>query len=74
AQAVADIAAAVAGQTAAKTQRDLQKQQREEAAMEARVMTEFRRHNPPEFKGEIDPEKADLWIQGMERVFEATRC
>jgi hypothetical protein len=74
AQAMADMAAAFAAQTAAKTQRDLQKQQREEAAAEARVMTEFRRHNPPEFKGEIDPEKADLWMQGMERIFGAIRC
>ncbi|MCI38091.1 TIR-NBS-LRR resistance protein, partial [Trifolium medium] len=74
AQAMTDMAAAVAAQTAAKTQRDLQKQQREEATAESRRLTEFRRHNPPEFKGEVDPEKADLWMQGIERIFEATNC
>ncbi|MCI37183.1 TIR-NBS-LRR resistance protein, partial [Trifolium medium] len=69
AQAMTDMVAAVAAQTAAKTQRDLQKQQREEATAESRRLTEFRRHNPPEFKGEVVPEKADVWMQGIERIF-----
>ncbi|XP_057452439.1 uncharacterized protein LOC130744266 [Lotus japonicus] len=35
------------------------------------MRTDFNRHGPPKFQGEVEPEKADLWIQEMEKIFEA---
>jgi len=29
------------------------------------------RNNPPTFKGKFDPEGAQTWMQGMERIFRA---
>ncbi|XP_057426059.1 uncharacterized protein LOC130719448 [Lotus japonicus] len=35
------------------------------------MRTDFNRHAPPKFQGEAEPEKADLWVQEMEKIFEA---
>ncbi|XP_057444006.1 uncharacterized protein LOC130736177 [Lotus japonicus] len=34
------------------------------------MRTDFNRHGPPRFKGEVELEKADLWIQEMDKIFE----
>ena len=70
AQAMAEMADVVAQQTTAKNQRDLQKQQREERNTEAKGLVDFRCHDPPKFRGDVDPEKADLWLQEIEKIFE----
>ncbi|XP_057443285.1 uncharacterized protein LOC130735225 [Lotus japonicus] len=35
------------------------------------MRTDFNRDGPPKFQGDVEPEKADLWIQEMEKIFEA---
>ncbi|XP_057443800.1 uncharacterized protein LOC130735949 [Lotus japonicus] len=35
------------------------------------MRTDFNLQGPPKFQGEVEPEKADLWIQEMEKIFEA---
>ena len=35
---------------------------------------EFRKANPPSFKGVFDPVKADKWIKAMEKVFSVLDC
>ncbi|XP_057418164.1 uncharacterized protein LOC130712345 [Lotus japonicus] len=37
------------------------------------MRTDFNRHGPPRFEGEVEPEKADLCIQEMEKIFETLR-
>jgi hypothetical protein len=74
AQAMTNMAAAVAAQTAAKIQRDQLKQQREAREADSRGLTDFRRHNPPQFHGELDPEKADLWLQEVEKILKVMNC
>ncbi|XP_058784341.1 uncharacterized protein LOC131659123 [Vicia villosa] len=74
AQAMANMAAAVTAQTAAKNLRDLEKRDREIRAAESRGLTEFRRHDPPKFQGDVTPEKADLWLQEIEKIFEVINC
>ena len=32
-------------------------------------MNDFRRHDPPKFLGDTDPEGADLWLQEVEKIF-----
>src|ERR1044072_7086851 len=54
---------------AADEARQVQRQQREEAAAQSKGLSDFRRHDPPNFLGEADPEKADLWIQQVEKIF-----
>ncbi|XP_057426018.1 uncharacterized protein LOC130719409 [Lotus japonicus] len=76
-----------AAQTAAQTQREVdenakrveedarraQRAERELAQDQVRMRTNFNRHGPPRFEGEFEPEKADLWIQEMEKIFETLR-
>ncbi|XP_012567426.1 uncharacterized protein [Cicer arietinum] len=62
-QAMNAMAAAMAQQAA-----------RDEAASAARALNEFRRQDPPKFKGEHDPDKADLWLQEIEKIFEILHC
>jgi len=38
---------------------------------EERRLDRFLRNNPPTFKGRFDPEGAQSWVQGMERIFRA---
>lgn len=77
---VAQQAANATAQAAATAQRNVaeeeqwaRQQQREEALAQARGLTDFRRHDPPRFSGETDPEKADLWVQEIEKIFEVLR-
>ena len=40
------------------------------AQVQVRMRTDFNRQDPPKFSGEVEPEKADLWIQEIEKIFE----
>ncbi|KEH26062.1 hypothetical protein MTR_6g043390 [Medicago truncatula] len=44
---------------------------RKEGEVEERRLDRFLRNNPPTFKGRFDPEGAQTWGQGMERIFRA---
>ena len=35
---------------------------------------EFRKANPPSFRGAFDPDKADEWVKAMEKVFSVLDC
>lgn len=35
---------------------------------------DFRKHDPPKFHGEPNPENADLWVQEIEKIFEVINC
>ncbi|MCI94833.1 gag polyprotein, partial [Trifolium medium] len=54
-------------QTNAKTQRDLEKREREVLAAGTRVLTSFNNQNPPKFRGDGGLAAADLWLQAMEK-------
>ncbi|MCI96556.1 gag polyprotein, partial [Trifolium medium] len=49
------MAAAITAQTHAKTQRDLEKREREVLATGTRVLTSFNNQNPPKFRGDGGP-------------------
>lgn len=51
-----------------------QTNQRNEEVAEFQGLSEFKRNNPSEFVGGYGPEKADLWIQEMEKIFCAMTC
>ena len=36
--------------------------------------TEFRKANPPNFRGVFNPDKADKWVKAMEKVFSILDC
>ena len=36
--------------------------------------TEFRKVNPPSFKGTYDPDVVDEWIKEMEKIFSIVTC
>ncbi|MCI75285.1 gag polyprotein, partial [Trifolium medium] len=59
------MASAITAQTNAKTQRDMEKREREVLAVGTRVLTSFNNQNPPKFRGDGDPAAADLWLQAM---------
>src|SRR5262249_17975645 len=40
----------------------------------ATIMERFRRMWPPFFKGESDPDVAEIWIRETEKIFRAIRC
>jgi len=61
-QAIRDMAAA------------LMRNQRPEGNPESQGLTEFRRNKPPQFSGGYDPEKAELWIKEMEKIFRVMNC
>src|ERR1044072_3990290 len=70
-------ATANAAQTAAQAQREAeenvqraQRHEREMAQVQVRMQTDFNRQDPPKFSGEVELEKADLWIQEIEKIFE----
>ncbi|XP_057451829.1 uncharacterized protein LOC130743606 [Lotus japonicus] len=85
AQVMTQQAATAAAQATAQLQREAeentrraeedarraQRAERELAQDRIRMRTDFNRHGPPNFQGEVEPEKADLWIQEMEKIFEA---
>ncbi|MCI39075.1 gag polyprotein, partial [Trifolium medium] len=60
------MAAAVTAQTNAKTQRDMEKREREVLAARTRVLTSFNSQSPPKFHGDGGPAVADLWLQAIE--------
>ncbi|MCI69078.1 gag polyprotein, partial [Trifolium medium] len=53
------MAAVVTAQTNAKTQRDMEKREREVIAAGTRVLTSFNNQNPPKFCGDGGPAAAD---------------
>ncbi|MCI58834.1 gag polyprotein, partial [Trifolium medium] len=55
----------VTAQTNAKTQRDLEKREREVLATGTRVLTSFNNQSPPKFRGDGGPAAADLWLQAI---------
>ncbi|MCI40623.1 gag polyprotein, partial [Trifolium medium] len=65
------MATTVTAQTNAKTQRDLEKREREVLAAGTRVLTSFNGQNPPKFHGDGGPAAADLWLQAIEKIFGA---
>lgn len=69
AQAMTQHASIAAQQVEAKAQRETERGQREETAAAGRELADFRHHDPPRFKGEHDPDKADLWLQEVEKIF-----
>ncbi|XP_057426223.1 uncharacterized protein LOC130719624 [Lotus japonicus] len=85
AQVMTQQAATAVAQAAAQLQREAeentrraeedvrraQRAERELAQDQIRMRTNFNLHGPPKFQGEVEPEKADLWIQEMEKIFEA---
>jgi hypothetical protein len=73
-QVMTEVAQTIAEQTMAKNERDIRKQQREERNAESKGLVDFRRHDPPQFLGETEPEKADLWLQKMEKIFNVLGC
>ncbi|MCI51987.1 gag polyprotein, partial [Trifolium medium] len=68
------MAAAVTTQTNAKTQRDMEKREREVLVVGTRVLTSFNSQSPPKFRGEGCPAAADLWLQAIEKIFGAIHC
>jgi hypothetical protein len=52
-------------QTAAKAERDIRKQQREERNAENKGLVDFRRHDPPQFLGETEPDMSGEYEWGM---------
>ncbi|MCI92533.1 gag polyprotein, partial [Trifolium medium] len=62
------MAAAVTAQTNAKTQRDLEKREREVLVAGTHVLMSFNNQNPPKFCGDGGPAAADLWLQAMEKI------
>src|ERR1044072_5280156 len=73
AQRVAAEAEANAQRLAAENERRAQQEEREAARVQNRGLADFTRHDPPKFKGGADPEKADLWLQEVEKIFEVLR-
>src|ERR1044072_6879715 len=70
-------AQANAAQNAARDQREAEenirrahRHEREMAQVQVRMRTDFNRQDPPKFAGEVEPEKADMWIQETEKIFE----
>ncbi|MCH90386.1 TIR-NBS-LRR resistance protein, partial [Trifolium medium] len=72
--ATAQQAATAAQQAAARAQREAIRDQREEAAAAARELRDFSQYNPPKFNGEHDPDKADRWLENIEKIFEMLHC
>jgi len=48
--------------------------QRPEGNPESQGLAKFRRNKPPQFSGGYDPEKAELWIKEMEKIFWVMNC
>ncbi|XP_058726228.1 uncharacterized protein LOC131597554 [Vicia villosa] len=68
------MAATVTVQTNAKTQRDIDKREREKRDAGSRTLTQFRHQDPPKFHGEGGPDAVDLWLQELEKIFGAIHC
>ncbi|XP_012574068.1 uncharacterized protein [Cicer arietinum] len=46
----------------------------DEATSATRALNGFHRQDPPKFKGEHDPDKADLWLQEIDKISEILHC
>lgn len=64
------VVAQMATAIAAHNECDLWRDEREERAIKSRGLADFRMHDPPKFHGDIDPEKAEKWLQEVEKIFE----
>lgn len=71
---MANMAAAIAQQTTTMTQGDIQQQQMAAQDDESRGIINFCKHDPWKFQGSSDPEKADLWLQEIEKIFAVINC
>ncbi|XP_057416666.1 uncharacterized protein LOC130711179 isoform X2 [Lotus japonicus] len=69
AQAVTAHANDNAMRRAAEEARDQHQRQREVTLDQNKGLNDFRRQNPPKFSGGTDPDKADLWIQEIKKIF-----
>ena len=45
-----------------------------EVDLEYLQFIEFKKANPPSFKGTSDPDKADEWVKAMEKIFSVLIC
>ncbi|WJX17748.1 hypothetical protein P8452_07625 [Trifolium repens] len=73
ADAIALMANALTQDAAARTAERVAQENRMGNEDELRL-ERFLRNNPQEFKGGHDPEGAQKWLEGMERIFGAMRC
>lgn len=46
----------------------------QQAPPDRTTLTDFKKQAPPHFKGESEPEKAELWIKELEKIFVAMEC
>lgn len=69
--AVIAQALATMAQVLAQANENTAANRRNEGEAEGRRLDRFLRNNPPTFKGRFDPEGAQTWVQGMERIFRA---
>ena len=42
--------------------------------LEYLYFAEFRKANPPSFRGTFDPDKAEEWVKAMEKIFSVLAC
>lgn len=40
----------------------------------SRCLAQFQKMRPPSFAGETDPDVAETWVMGLEKIFDAIRC
>ena len=52
----------------------LLRNQRQKETVESQGLEEFRRNKPPQFSGGYNPEKAELWIREIEKIFRVMNC
>jgi len=52
----------------------LLRNQRHEETTESQGLVEFGRSKPPQFSGGYNPEKAELWIREIEKIFQVMNC
>ena len=52
----------------------IMRNQRHEGNPESQGLAESRRNKPPQFSRGYDPEKAELWIKEMEKIFRVMNC
>ena len=52
----------------------LLRNQRQKETVESQGLEEFRRNKPPQFSGGYNPEKAELWIREIEKIFRVMTC
>ncbi|XP_057439895.1 uncharacterized protein LOC130731637, partial [Lotus japonicus] len=69
AQAMTNQANDNALRRAAEEARDQHQRQREATLDQNRGLNDFRRQDPPKFSGGTDPDKAELWIEEIEKIF-----